>query len=909
MTRKDTKKKIDIRIMRLNKWYVPKSVDLHDCENHVILGYFDELQVKEATGEDVSREKLNPFTAGYRSLISWKSDYKEKTVDCSSQEQILFLNVSEDEEGGINFAEKTVQDFWEKEESGVYPYLFLSMIHISHSGKLAKALQKIKQAFKKDYLSYISYDYCDIVLFAQNLTIPEFMNCIKKLFEVDNGQEKVIFDTFSMVSFHPRYDLNQCKKTGDLIEDSRKKFQATINLSIRDHRAFDDWYQKEITDQGITVEYYDLFGRHDISITKENADTEWLMQIMKKLHDKENHKKFWTFETFIKIKKEPPINVDSDTADELEEIHEEVKGRLQREIEKLKVAIDRTQILDKYRFILPVCEVRDCICSIVKNSFAEEFVCCIYESFLHFVSYMTTEFGKIGDKPDKYRYQEDKIAQVYDKYFVALNTLVNSTMHNERQFVQATAFNAVFYSVPPKIMAFYNAYIYRMKKILMDRNSKEYTFLIYPSFSPIISIEQISLDVPPPCDRILTITISESALYDIESVMYQMVHELTHYVGRSLRCRGIRKNKIISTLLRWIADECRMDDETYRILQYLVEDENKDSETENSHAQYLYLEYLPKMGVDLLGILENWEFTYDLFKAYCEKPAEELSLGEEPDFEDRILEEYGIEKKQQKTYIENYTEQYASVKSNEFHKKLMKMDSFDKAKRYKSYMDMIQYVYRECHADLQMILVLGMSAEDYLNTFLVNLKIPVRDLLSQPKDMIRISTIFRTLINCGLWKVHKDAKNENFMTVYRFIDDYNKTVEKDTDKDRIAISGQKAKTLKDKASRLSFENGIRLKGHLTGNIAYDLEKESPDIIPFTAVAAGLYEYLLEVMDVSLKEYTNSDKAEQIRQARKLIGKIINFNDATEVFNCVEEELNSYKYEGCQIKTPGSKNIQ
>ena len=46
-------------------------------------------------------------------------------------------------------------------------------------------------------------------------------------------------------------------------------------------------------------------------------------------------------------------------------------------------------MVDKSGFLLPIYEVRDCICSILKNTFAEEFIYCMYESFRHFIVYMT----------------------------------------------------------------------------------------------------------------------------------------------------------------------------------------------------------------------------------------------------------------------------------------------------------------------------------------------------------------------------------------------------------------------------------------------------------------------------------------------------------------------------------------
>lgn len=80
------------------------------------------------------------------------------------------------------------------------------------------------------------------------------------------------------------------------------------------------------------------------------------------------------------------------------------------------------------------------------------------------------------------------------EYFKGLNSLVNSAMHSERQFIQATAFNAIIYDVPPKIMAFYVAMISDLQKIVHTRTDKTYTFFLAPSFANQISVKIFSYE-------------------------------------------------------------------------------------------------------------------------------------------------------------------------------------------------------------------------------------------------------------------------------------------------------------------------------------------------------------------------------------------------------------------------------
>ena len=65
----------------------------------------------------------------------------------------------------------------------------------------------------------------------------------------------------------------------------------------------------------------------------------------------------------------------------------------------------------------------------------------MYKPFCEFLEYLTEKVSAA-----------DLSARDFDacfsKFFRSLNALVNSVMHSERQFIQATAFNAIIYDVP-----------------------------------------------------------------------------------------------------------------------------------------------------------------------------------------------------------------------------------------------------------------------------------------------------------------------------------------------------------------------------------------------------------------------------------------------------------------------------
>ena len=156
-------------------------------------------------------------------------------------------------------------------------------------------------------MSYISFDYCDIVIFAKNMQIREFESKVKRLFETNPENIKIFFDTYSLVSFYPSAVSNPIwQEQAENADYLAEKIHVTINLSIKNYKKYKAWYTKECNDNqglffGSEIGRYSLFGRYDISIINPNADIEWLIKTLKMLHEEEQQKIFWTFETYVKI--------------------------------------------------------------------------------------------------------------------------------------------------------------------------------------------------------------------------------------------------------------------------------------------------------------------------------------------------------------------------------------------------------------------------------------------------------------------------------------------------------------------------------------------------------------------------------------------------------------------------------
>lgn len=290
-----------------------------------------------------------------------------------------------------------------------------------------------------------------------------------------------------------------------------------------------------------------------------------------------------------------------------------------------------------------------------------------------------------------------------------------------------------------------------------------------------------------------------------------MVHEQAHYVGHKIRCRATRREKIIETLLKHIVLKGELGDEVSQILLPLVNKgmesevaEDKDSDLRN----YNYLRYIVTTGKSLWQILKNSSECKDAFREYYQR---KIDAG--VDFFDEDLSNFGIDGEEQKAYIVNLLTQYIDVKYKLFNERMEQYDA-EEEREYESLMKLLRSVYRESYANLQMILVLAMGAEDYQNTFFMKQKMMIEEMrkrmASEPEHMLRISTIYRVMTDSGIWE--KDIySNKEMEMIIGLIDKYNIKIGEATDEDRHAEVQQNISRIGQAFEKYDFSEGIKLR--------------------------------------------------------------------------------------------------
>ena len=788
--------KIDIREIRLRKWYMPKTKSSLKNEKNTYhaVGYFDTIEVVKA--EPNVLENVHPWRTAYESScrvadVGLQSDY-------FIQEIKGFTNISVDRE--LGFEEKEIKMFWDDQES----ILCVSMLHVCNNVSVQDIISRINKIFKgQRYLYYFTFDYSGIVIVAKGLSVKDYLKLIF-LVNYDNAEHsKMIKDTFSIYGIpKEKFAIFENKENevihSETVGSDNSTYEISLNISIRNYTEYEKWLnelQKFEENHGYSSTELQLAGRHDVSVINRHADIFWLLKTQQLLdyYTSDRNSAFYAYETFIKSETDYEY---CDKLDECWKAYDKVTVKLDKLYRQFTTAAIEA---DRKSYITPVREICNSVLSILKNGFAEDFIVCMYHPFVNFLHYLLDKLQEERKNPESGLSYAQEFDRCYSFFFDGLNALVNSAMHTDRQFIQPTSFGAVFCDIPPKIMAFYVAMIRKICVVMQKEDKNSYTFLMTPGFSDEIHVKTISYNKSCPEDRIVQIFINECFLYRPEAVMRRLVHEIAHYQGDGLRNRALRKEKFIYTYVYTILRECLHvafpENEEYRELvtrfyntlviqeEFCPEYNNYSKECsylhrnildfieKNNMVEYLLKDYFTKevskilkngKGVEFIDLLSSAEDTDILSSAgISRKSLESNSLSVlQKDFLVQLL-------------IKDARNNLILLKNGYFREKEI---SFLANYSMRDYARSLISLYSETYSDIQMILVMDYSYEEYLKSFLLDEKMDYIHVARSNEDISRIAAVSYIMRQNGKWTT-KVCLGEPFgifnQRIERFINDMN----------------------------------------------------------------------------------------------------------------------------------------
>lgn len=911
---------IDARVIKLGKLFVPKTKSFSEynkknndlnCGRYVSTGYFNYISIY-----NIKDDKGNPLDSLFE--IHQKSEEiinVPEDDECSYQFVKVFTNVDNNQSGYTN---EKINDFWDEEKL----LIFVSMIHIGNNN-LSDVINNINENLKdlsNSYLIYFTFDYSDIIVFLKSDIIIDYMGKISKLnYDLD---KKLIEDSYTIYGYradvYEKLYKENCNKKFNEIEDTywenyfkkEENFFASINIGLESKNKL-----KELIDDAKmyhkSVKIYRMYGRHDISIVNPEANSKWLLYVLMRLdnlsskeenNDDENG--MILYETFIKSElpsEDLSYNGTSSQSDK-EKFYHSVKDKLNYEFDSLTSLLNDTETFCRYKY--PVQEIKNSVLSIIKNNFAEEFVLSMLESFIILMQHMKYMIENIEDGKEK----EYIFNKFVNDYFNALNCLVSTVMHSDRQFIQATSFNAVFFDVPPKLVAYYSSLIYQFETLMRGENEKKYAFIFAPNLETGIRLRPLSQENPP-VDRIIAISITEDSMYNFKSVFRRLAHETAHYAGDDFRFRDIRKERLISTYLYLVFYKYKnviANEKLYTIITEIKEQIKYDGliDFKNNYAvSFEKMEVTLKSSLVYAETTECAEKIHNIISErledyfiYClnnESKCRKVLLN---DFSKQYLNNinkkgilgkkyrnssYLLYEQVAKYNIKNFFETYDSMILNDGN------DEFDEIRDvFKTFID----IYAESFADLQSVIILNLSFEDYLNCFINEEEFEISNIKNSLLDLGRIVIVSKLFFNIDVWSDFDPnsicfSNPESIATLRNIVLN---------NLDYLEGLGEESRDKTNRVKKLIDNSKFIKKQKVKKFRKSQMEKGEVDLEELFYPFSLLYDYLIICLEECISIYNNDDKTNLIIKLQNQYQEFTSFNDIQKILNYINESNRDYK---------------
>lgn len=435
-------------------------------------------------------------------------------------------------------------------------------------------------------------------------------------------------------------------------------------------------------------------------------------------------------------------------------------------------------------------------------------------------------------------------------------------------------------------MAMYVAVIERIKCIMKRPSDCSYNFFMTPSFSDEVSVSIISYrEEKKPADRILRVCINEESLYDFQSVFRCMAHEIAHFVGDDLRNRRIRLEKYIETivdvlLMQIIDQSLRLTPEgtiktSFVELEKDVLQQVSKVFSDVDGAKY-YSTDLAKVHSVILDYFRESEQILKMIKGFVSMEIKNVNIDnvylERIIFNEQEHENWLVEFLKKGGKNEIYNNYFTQLVVKDIESELQRLcyplnkmyqensligkreGAFLGAQELKDYARSLLGLYSETYADMQMILVLDISFEKYLEEFLRKGDGAVGEITCNEEDMNRIVVIWRLMVSEEKWN------------------DLELQSESESDVDILKAA-----------------------------IAEHWEKINQECHPYYTQNSALLEYLVTCMKDSEEIYNTEDKKTEIIKLRKDIKVLVEYKDAQELYEKVCEIISDYKKELLKMK--------
>jgi len=551
----------DIRIVQLKHFYGNRT----GSENGGLhtFSYFNEVEVlpvSKSGGNDSCDNSQPTLMSAYSAL---EECLKESLGSTYHSQQTLIAISGDKTEAEM----EDTKDFWSNNKA----WFFLTMINVPLSIDLKEAVNHIKKVYLSrtdddaKYQIYFSFDFNEILVFCKTNSFSGYMDTVSMLnFHRDDGSPTPILDTVTVCG----YD----KKCAG---DSKDRLNAQISLGITSTESFGIFLERcmenNAFDDKVEISHSKMIGRNDVCLMLKNITLSQLQDVFAQYESLLGSTPWIsTYEIMLTAaKSEVPVSKSNERPlsikmplgrsgldlvgvddPEILKAFKLLDEKVDSFLEVYKNYCEKQHIRLDPVFVRIISEMEIMLKNPLVFQLASDLVVCLLPQLFDFAIYMQKQMI-LSTIENRTRSQmlidnrERNVEQLLNTFYLDISSLVSSTVHSARQFVQIPHCGVTALEMPPKIMAYYSIMAHEISEALNDRKEEVFFGVM---LSPRLVSEPEVLSMPMldsnNDDHLLSISISENMLYDPIRTLSILGHEIAHFVGDRARCRPYRLRQI-----------------------------------------------------------------------------------------------------------------------------------------------------------------------------------------------------------------------------------------------------------------------------------------------------------------------------------------------------------------------------
>lgn len=345
----------------------------------------------------------------------------------------------------------------------------------------------------------------------------------------------------------------------------------------------------------------------------------------------------------------------------------------------------------------------------------------IYHPFSLMVTMLEEKMEGEDNSKTLYYSEINTNEQIYN-FIRKISVTLHGTLRTDIQFFQIRDFNVIVHYAPAKLRAFYSLWALQMSDYYNAFNyeeKNEYSFIFSPGLYREISVEQLYSNYKEH-NRLMLITVPERQLYNLKWLLLILSHEVSHFVGYTIRKRQERHHAWLKSCVRLLLLE--MNYYRYNVggeLKYSIEKGMMQTKLSEELEELLFKE--EKLIRDEIHIWphefhsdNSMEIIMKAFRNVSRTYAGKLISDDCERMNAFLKKEYAGDMVSVRDRIE-WLNEIRKICNGMYRPLLAFNQKFQL--RLPQFLKIFRYIYTETYADLIAVLTLELSAEEYLLSF------------------------------------------------------------------------------------------------------------------------------------------------------------------------------------------------